>query len=136
MPSNMTLIEYWIPTQDRQWGLCPPQTTAEDCGIANALQFSAGGGKNKEVWFTEWSENKIGRLNGEEKLPVLVSIPNAQALDTTTIKKGQPIEVKVDLKALSNNTTSIKMLSAGTFTQNGALGIQLVSLANNHLYLN
>jgi virginiamycin B lyase len=42
VPSNMTLIEYWIPTQDRQWGLCPPQTNAKDCGIANALQFSVG----------------------------------------------------------------------------------------------
>ena len=121
IPSNMTLIEYWIPTQDRQWGLCPPQIIAKDCGIANALQFSAGGKNNQEIWFTEWSENKIGRLNGEENLPLLVSISNAQALGTT-IKKGQPIEVKVDLKALSNNNTSINMLSAGPFTQNGAVG--------------
>ena len=106
-------------------GLYPPQIISKECSIANALQFSAGGKNNQEIWFTEWSENKIGRLNEEEKLPVLVSIPNAQALGRTTIttiKKGQPIEVKVDLKALSNNNISINMLSAGPFTQNGALG--------------
>jgi virginiamycin B lyase len=122
IPSNMTLIEYWIPTQDRQWGLCPPpQATAKDCGIANALQLSAGGKNNQEIWFTEWSENKIGRLNGEESLPLLVSIPNVQS-PGTTIKKGQPTEIKVDLKAFSNNITNINMLSAGPFTQNGVLG--------------
>ena len=81
----------------------------------------AGGKNNQKIWFTEWSENKIGRLNGEESLPLLVSIPNVQPLGTT-IKKGQPTEIKVDLKAFSNNITNINMLSAGPFTQNGVLG--------------
>jgi virginiamycin B lyase len=39
-PSDKTLYEYWIPTQNRLWGNCPP--TSRTCGVANALQFSSG----------------------------------------------------------------------------------------------
>ena len=58
-PLNNTLYEYWIPTQDRSWGDCPPNS--KTCGIANVLQFATG--ENGQTWFTELSENKIGNIH-------------------------------------------------------------------------
>ncbi len=57
-PVTNTLYEYWIPTQNRLWGDCPP--SSKTCGIANVLQFSNG--ENGQTWFTELSENKIGSI--------------------------------------------------------------------------
>ncbi|MGA9149019.1 MAG: hypothetical protein WBZ36_00465 [Candidatus Nitrosopolaris sp.] len=120
-PSNDTLYEYWIPTQDRLWGNCAP--SSKTCGIANALQFSSG--QNGQTWFTEWSENKIGSLGTNYKqLPFSVSVL-PQGL---TIKGGQTVEIKVNVSAtttkLSKNhsDSTVKMLVSGTFTQEGDLG--------------
>jgi len=71
-PLTKTLYEYWIPTQDRLWGDCPP--SSKTCGIANVLQFSRG--QNGQTWFTEWSENKMGsitRNKNNNQLPFSVS---------------------------------------------------------------
>src|SRR5207245_6986278 len=86
-PSNNTLYEYWIPTQNRLWGNCPPNS--KTCGIANLLQFSKG--ENGQTWFTELSENKIGSIapsaynnnNGSHQLPFSVSA----SLHTLTNKR-------------------------------------------------
>jgi virginiamycin B lyase len=121
VPSIDTLYEYWIPTQDRLWGNCPP--SSKTCGIANALQFSTG--QNGQTWFTEWSENKIGSLGTNYKqLPFSVSI-SPQEL---TIKGGQPAEIKVNISATttrfsqSHSNSTVEMLASGTFTQEGSLG--------------
>jgi virginiamycin B lyase len=116
-PSNGTLYEYWIPTQDRQWGNCPPNS--QTCGIANALQFSTA--HNGQTWFTEWSENKIGNLTPYYKqLPFSVSVSTQELI----IKRGQPVVIKVNVSGttatLSNST--VKMIASGTFTPGGDLG--------------
>jgi virginiamycin B lyase len=120
-PLNKTLYEYWIPTQNRLWGNCPPNS--QTCGIANALQFSSG--QNGQTWFTEWSENKIGSLTTYYKqLPFSVSVLPQELI----IKRGQTVVIKVNVSAtisrlsqtLSNST--IKMTASGTFTPGGDLG--------------
>jgi virginiamycin B lyase len=120
-PLNKALYEYWIPTQNRLWGNCPPNS--QTCGIANALQFSSG--QNGQTWFTEWSENKIGSLRTNYKqLPFSVSVLPQEL----TLKRGQTAEVKVNVSAattrLSQNHSNltIEMVVSGTFTPNGGLG--------------
>jgi virginiamycin B lyase len=96
-PVTSTLYEYWIPTQDRLWGDCPP--SSKTCGIANVLQFSNG--ENGQTWFTELSENKIGSIapsaynnnNGSHRLPFSVSASPPEL----TIKRGQSVEIKVNI---------------------------------------
>ena len=117
-PVNMTLIEYWIPTQNALFGQCQP-TNAKNCGIANLLQFSVG--NNNEVWFSEWSENKIGRVDSDKELPFSISSSEKEI----TIAKGKSAEIKLNLKTTSSSTSSdqrIKMIKSGTFTATGALG--------------
>jgi virginiamycin B lyase len=123
-PVTDTLYEYWIPTQNRFWGDCPP--SSKTCGIANVLQFSSG--ENGQTWFTELSENKIGsivpsayyNITGRHQLPFSVSA-SPQEL---TIKRGQSVEIKVNISTISATSlnTNIDMLASGTFTPTGVLG--------------
>ena len=105
-----TLVEYWIPTQNKDWGNCPEDANA--CGIANVVQFSVG--PNDQVWFTEWSENKIGTIK-ETKVSFSVSAP-----EEVTVEKGGSAEVKVDVS--SGDGFSGRMVASGTFTHGGSLG--------------
>src|SRR5215831_11561342 len=120
-PVTNTLYEYWIPTQNRLWGDCPP--SSKTCGIANILQFSNS--KNGQTWFTELSENKIGSIapstynnNGNHQLPFSVSTSPLQL----TIKRGQSVEIKVNISSGASLSSDINMVSSGTFTPTGTFG--------------
>jgi virginiamycin B lyase len=113
-PNNLTLIEYWIPSQNKLWGPC--QDDVGQCGISNALQFDVD--KNNEVWFSEWSENKIGRVLTQKVLPISVSVlPN-----NFTLQRGGNEEVRINVTSNSNTSLSADMLAAGSFTATGNLG--------------
>ena len=118
-PINMTLVEYWIPTQNALFGQCQPDS-ANNCGIANLLQFSVG--TNNDVWFTEWSENKIGRVDSYKEVPFSVSSSEKEI----TIAKGKSAEIKLNLQTSSTLSSSsdntINMIKSGTFTPTGDLG--------------
>jgi virginiamycin B lyase len=119
-PANSTLIEYWIPTQNKLFGLCQQQDrNNETCGIANALQFSPRQ-DGKTAWFTEWTENKLGRVNAEKGLPFFVST----ALNQLTLHRGESREIKLNVEASpsSSPNSKINMVASGTFTPTGDLG--------------
>ena len=126
--SNETLVEYWIPTQDKFFGLC--QSSNQTCGIANVLQFTVG--HNNQIWFTEWSENKIGRIDAQKQLPFSVYTPTKEV----TIKKGESAEIKVNVTSSSNQDLNINMISSGTFTPTGNLGNSTGSFSEESFLLN
>jgi hypothetical protein len=89
-------------------------------------------GENGQSWFTEWSENKIGRIvapitikNNNQQLPFSVSA-SPQEL---TLRRGQSVEVKLDISttrafssyasALPPSNENIDMVASGTFTPTG-----------------
>jgi len=125
-PSNMKLTEYWIPTQNRLWGNCPPRGnnngSSQTCGIANVLQFSISH-NNQQVWFTEWSENKIGKLDTKSHLPFSVVIASQKEL---TVKRGESRDIKVKVTASQSAPSfaksNIHMIASGTFTPTGDFG--------------
>jgi virginiamycin B lyase len=125
-PSKMILTEYWIPTQNRIWANCPPSKNtntniSQTCGIANVLQFSIRN-NNKQVWFTEWSENKIGKLDTKDHMPFSVTISPQKEL---TIRRGESTEIKVKITASTSSSfskPSIHMTASGTLTPTGDLG--------------
>lgn len=113
-PNNLTLIEYWIPSQNKLWGPC--RDDVSQCGISNALQFDVD--KNNEVWFSEWSENKIGRVLTDRVLPISVSVlPH-----NFTLQRGGNEEVRINVTSNRNTTLTADMLAAGSFTTTGNLG--------------
>ncbi len=109
-PEELTLAEYWIPSQNKNWAFCPPD--ALTCGLANAMQFTVG---QDHVWFSEWTENKIARLNSTKQVPLSVSAP-----DEITAVRGDSAELRVTIEAPGDFTG--RMIAAGTFTPTGALG--------------
>jgi virginiamycin B lyase len=110
-PEELALVEYWVPSQNRAWTLCPPAAT--ECGIANVMQFTVD--STNQLWFTEWTENKIAKLDASRQVPVIVSTPAEIA-----VASGESTEIKVTVAASSD--FSGKMMAAGTFMPNGALG--------------
>lgn len=140
-PNNMKLTEYWIPTQNRIWGNCEhmynsntnvhritQQEAQYTCGIANVLQFSTS--NNKQIWFTEWSENKIGKIDTNKKIPFSVETTPQKEM---VIKRGETGEIKIKVKPAATATTkygkryspsnkNIHIIISGTFTPTGDLG--------------
>lgn len=110
-PQELTLVEYWIPSQNRLWALCPDD--AKNCGVANALQLSVG--PDNQVWFTEWTENKMGTVDADKQLPFSVD-----ATEEITVARGDSAEIRVTVNA--SGDFNGRMIAAGTFTPNAGLG--------------
>lgn len=110
-PDELALVEYWVPSQNRAWTLCAPEATT--CGIANVMQF--GVDQNNQTWFSEWTENKIAKLDASKPVPIAVTGPTEVA-----VTKGESTEIRLRLNASSDFNG--EMMAAGTFTPTGALG--------------
>jgi len=191
-PHDMTLIEYWVPSQNRLWGSCSnanshgvdsnsisnnntntnvannnandiqninTDTNDQLCGIANVLQFSLNTethsddnddgeskhtGKGQSIWFTEWSENKIGKVDANDQLlPFSVAVPSIPHNKEITIKRGESKEVKVKVileESSSFSTISgnmnIHMVASSTFTPTGDFGNSPASFSEERLLIN
>lgn len=111
-PEELVLTEYWIPSQNGYWatGCLPGSTT---CGLSNGLQFSSG--ENGQVWFTEWTQNKVGRVDANKQVPISVSLPAS-----VTVARGGVVEIKVDVNGSLDFAG--KMMAASTLTPTGMLG--------------
>ncbi len=110
-PEELVLTEYWIPSQNSNFAVCPPGST--DCGLANGLQFSSG--ENGQVWFTEWTQNKMGRVDANKQVPISVSVP-----ESVTVARGGVVEIRVDINGSSDFAG--RMMAATTLTSTGMLG--------------
>jgi virginiamycin B lyase len=146
-PSNMKLIEYWVPTQNRLWGVCSnddnnggignnsiisSNSSKQTCGIANILQFSIGqdrDGEDYQIWFTEWSENKIGKLevDDDDDRTLPFSITAFESDKELTTERGEREKIQIRVKATesplsSSSLDNIRMIASGTFTSTGDLG--------------
>ncbi|MCI0563804.1 MAG: hypothetical protein MN733_35465 [Nitrososphaera sp.] len=110
-PDSLVLTEYWIPSQNSDWAVCPPD--AETCGTANALQFSAG--RDGQVWFSEWTENKMGSVDTGKAAPLTIS-----AQDRVSVARGSSVEIPVTIDASVDFDG--QMMAAGTFTPTAQLG--------------
>ena len=142
-PVERVLIEYWVPTQNREWGICSNddynnsingssnRNNNDTCGIANILQFSirknndgSSSGSDGEIWFSECSENKIGKVeSAEEGLPFSIDIFESD--EKLTIERGEKEKIKLTVKAASESPSSSidypRLISSGTFTSSGDL---------------
>jgi virginiamycin B lyase len=132
-PSTEILIEYWVPTQNRLWGICSNDDFSNNnssiknndiCGIANVLQFSIGK-QDKQIWFSEWSQNKIGKLEAVDDVPFSIDVFESDK--ELTIEKGQKEKIKISIKSeldafSSSFNNNIRLVASGTFTSSGDIG--------------
>ncbi|MGN6560904.1 MAG: Vgb family protein, partial [Candidatus Nitrosocosmicus sp.] len=83
-PKNNTLVEYHIPTEDSFWG-----------NASNPLRFVFD--NNGSIWFTEWTENKIGVVHKDKinSLPISISTSkDTLAIDKST-GKGDAVDIYI-----------------------------------------
>lgn len=132
-PSTEILTEYWVPTQNRLWGICSNDDISntngsmknnDTCGIANVLQFSIEKGDG-QIWFSEWSQNKIGKVDAAEDPPFSIDVFESDK--ELTIKRGEKEKIKLSIKSESDSASSslnndMRLVASGTFTSSGDIG--------------
>ncbi len=112
-PNEETLIEYFVPSQNSEWGSC--EGYDEPCGIANALQFTLA--PDGKVWFTEWSENKIAVLDHNLPLPIKLEIVNKDVV----VSQGESSRIELKVTANKKLDSPIEMHISGTIIPSGRL---------------
>ena len=99
--------------------------------------------QQQDVWFTEWSENKIAKVNTNDQiLPFSVVLSSVDHKKEITIKRGESKEIKVKVipsesafSTISENM-NIHMVSSGTFTSTGDLGNSTGSFSEEWFSIN
>ena len=95
-----SLVEYHVPSKNPNWADCGDKS---DCGIAQVFGFDVDGDR---IWFTEWVENKIGKVDLSKPLSTTLSVSSKQV----TIPRGQAASVDV----MINTNTNTDILSKAT----------------------
>jgi virginiamycin B lyase len=116
-----TLIEYHIPTRNMDWG-----NTFDPLKFANDQSGS--------VWFTEWTENKIGLVSREkmDKIPILLSTSKDEVIVDTKTNVGDSVDVFVYKSNLNSSNSfstfgdkgklfNITMFATSSIAKNGQL---------------
>ena len=107
--NDSVLVEYQIPSRGEAWG-----------NTSNPLKFAID--DKGSVWFTEWSENRIGVLDSDKLtvLPLWLTVSkDTVTLDSKTLK-GDELEIVV----YPNSTDLggiVKMTAASTVSFTGRL---------------
>jgi virginiamycin B lyase len=109
-PRNLVLVEYELPRGR----------------LANILQLTLG--KNGEVWFTQWSENKIAMVDTAKPKPFVVMVTPTDI----TIKPGEKSRIHVTVKGVS--TERIYLNASSTVSYTGRLTNISAAFEPNSLY--
>lgn len=127
-PDELKLVEYWIPSQNKLFGQCKPDLPENSCGIGNVLQLTDET-YNRSIWFTEWSENKIGYVNTSIPLPFSIKTENNEM----TLTPGESKEIRFEINA--HNDSSLHPISSSTLTPSGDLGTSYGIFSENSIAL-
>jgi len=92
---NKTMIEYHIPTQNHNWG-----------NTSNPLRFTID--NNGSIWFTEWTENKLGVIPKEKmnQFPISLSTSKDPMIIDSNTGKGDIIDVYINRNNFNNSNTA------------------------------
>ncbi|HYO06536.1 MAG TPA: hypothetical protein VER14_06105, partial [Phototrophicaceae bacterium] len=123
---NNTLVEYHIPSINEKWG-----------NVSNPLRFAFD--NNGSVWFTEWTENKLGVIPKEKQnqLPISLDTSKDRVVIDSKTGKGDTVDILIyknnisksatsnDAAKLSNdsgNPSNITMFATSSLSSLGGLG--------------
>ena len=105
---NLTLIEFEIPSRSSLWG-----------NTSNALKFSVD--REGSIWFTEWTENKLGFLNSDlqDDIPLSISLSKDIVKLNKNNQRTEALEIAIYPK--QGLVGSVKMTVAGSIASSGRL---------------
>lgn len=121
---NSTLVEYQIPTRGEVWG-----------NTTNPLQFDVDG--QGSIWFTEWSENKIGVLRSDviDDLPLEMSLSKDELEIDLEAQRGDSLEISVIPLADNKQDRRVEMTAAGSVSASGRLSDLKAEFSEESFYL-
>jgi len=104
-PKSESLVEYFIPSMNPNWGDCGE---LDNCGLAQIFDFTVDGDK---IWFTEWVENNIGVVDTSIELPLdielesnIISLNAGQSRGFTFIISPQTSQDLFDVSLILSET--------------------------------
>lgn len=99
-PQDKTLVEYYVPSKNPLW-----------VNSSNPLRFILD--HNGSVWFTEWTENKLGVIPKEklDQIPITLSVSKDKMIIDGKNKTGDAIDIFIDQNIL--NTSKIADSTTG-----------------------
>lgn len=106
---SSTLVEYQIPTRSQAWG-----------NTTNPLKFDID--SKGSVWFTEWTENKLGVLDADkiDDLPISISVAEESLVVDASSNKSYELLVTVNPEQ-QDLDERVKMTIAGSISSSGRL---------------
>ena len=109
-PKNKTLVEYYIPSQNPLW-----------VNSSNPLKFTFD--KNGSIWFTEWTENKLGVITKDslDQIPITLGVSKDEVILDSKNNKSDVIDIYI-YKNLINSSK---------ITNSSINGISNESTSNN-----
>ncbi|MGI0042260.1 MAG: virginiamycin B lyase family protein [Nitrososphaeraceae archaeon] len=104
--TDFTLTEYEIPTRN-------PKSEY----ISNTMSLAVA--PDDMVWFTEWSEDKIGVVDPTVDIPFTLT-PSAKEIK---ISRGDSatVDLTIDIRGNVSNNNTIRFMASGTETPSGRL---------------
>ena len=100
-PNSETLVEYFVPSMNPNWGDCGDM---DNCGLAQIFDFTIDGEK---IWFTEWVENNIGVVDTSIALPFDVELES----NVVNIKAGESKKISfVVLPKTSSDLSDVSLI--------------------------
>ena len=99
-PRDKTLVEYYIPSKNPLW-----------VNSSNPLRFILD--HNGSVWFTEWTENKLGVIPKEklDQIPITLSVSKDKMIIDGKNRTGDAIDIFIDKNIF--NTSKITDSTTG-----------------------
>jgi len=99
-PKNKTLVEYYIPSQNPLW-----------VNSSNPLSFTFD--NNGSIWFTEWTENKLGVITKDklDLIPITLGVSKDKLVLDSKNNKSDTIDIYIyenmlNSTNLGNSTTA------------------------------
>ena len=104
-PQDRTLVEYYIPSKNPLW-----------VNSSNPLRFILD--HNGSVWFTEWTENKLGVIPKEklDQIPITLSVSKDKMTIDGKNKTGDAIDIFINKNILNTS----KIMDSTTGNANGS----------------
>ena len=104
-PQDRTLVEYYIPSKNPLW-----------VNSSNPLRFILD--HNGSVWFTEWTENKLGVIPKEklDQIPITLSVSKDKMTIDGKNKTGDAIDIFINKNILNTS----KIMDPTTSNANGS----------------
>jgi len=101
-PKNKTLVEYYIPSQNPLW-----------VNSSNPLRFIFD--NNGSVWFTEWTENKLGVITKDrlDRIPISIGVSKSNITLDREDNRGDALDVYIyDTLSSNLSTTTSPLINA------------------------